>query len=185
MCVLSKCHLRLDHTRAAGARLLTTHSIHCYTPSLHAAPLSCKCPQGTAVMQGGEESDGGPAQRRRNGSRHGRDHAWQVPSGGCLPRTNGRAFYPQQLAGHAGCCPRQQQRRMPPETAPVRACIQKTLVAGTCASQQFLVAFFMRRYVSACGTSGAASAGGAFSMQNATPPLPTTHYSADWQVLNA
>lgn len=38
-----------------------------------------------------------------------------------------------------------------------RYCIQKTLVAGTCAAQRFLVAFFMRRYVSACrGGTGAA-----------------------------
>ena len=75
---------------------------------------------------------------------------------------------------------------MPPKTALAHACIQKTLVAGTCASQRFLVAFFMRRYVSACGAASAVSAGCPFSTDKSnTPPLATMHPSEDRQALRA
>lgn len=146
---------------------------------LHSQP-ACR----TSVMQMSTRycSDAGRGgEGRRSSSAEGEQqqawqgHAGEVPSGGCLPQTNGRTFYPPQLAGHAGCCPRQQQRRTPPETAPVRACIQKTLVAGTCASQRFLVAFFMRRYVSACRAARAAPGVPCSRRQEQHPSLPDLH----------
>jgi hypothetical protein len=90
----------------------------------------------------------------------------------CLSHAHDRFCTVHQNARRAASA----RRRTSVMHVSTRYCIQYTLVAGTCACQRLRVAFFMRRYVSACTLPRGPlnSSGSAARSQKATSPVTVT-----------